>query len=75
MYLCEIIQRGKFLLERGAHKRDALLIVTEGNFEFEICGKKYTARENDIAFFKKIPSLRAAFLRRLNACISNRTAR
>ena len=31
MYLCEIIQRGKFLLERGAHKRDALLIVTEGN--------------------------------------------
>ena len=53
MYLCEIIQRGKFLLERGAHKRDALLIVNEGNFEFEICGKKYTARKNDIAFFKK----------------------
>lgn len=53
MYLCEIIKREKFLLERGAHKRDALLIVTEGSFEFEICGKKYTARKNDIAFFKK----------------------
>lgn len=51
MFLYEIIKREKFLLENGIHKKNSLLIVLEGAFEFSFEGKKQIARKNDIVFF------------------------
>ena len=53
MFFCEIIKRDKFLLENGIHKKNSLLIVLEGAFEFSFDGEKQIARENDIVFFPK----------------------
>lgn len=51
MFLCEIINRKRFLLENGVHNKNSLLIVLEGVFEFSFDGKINIARVNDIVFF------------------------
>lgn len=51
MFLCEIINRKKFLLENGVHDKNSLLVVLEGVFEFSFDSKINIARVNDIVFF------------------------
>ena len=53
MLLCELINRENFILENGAHNKNSLLIVLEGEFEFSFDGKINSARVNDIVFFPK----------------------
>ena len=49
---CEIITRSKFLLERGSHPSDAIIIVLEGSFFCETHDQAYTVGQNELFFFK-----------------------
>ena len=50
---CEIINRSKFLLERGSHPQDSIIIVLEGSFICETHNQKYVVGQNELFFFKK----------------------
>ena len=49
---CDIITRNQFLLERGSHPRDSIIIVLEGSFFCKTHNQEYTVCQNEIFFFK-----------------------
>ena len=49
---CEIINRSKFLLERGSHPQDSIIIVLEGSFFCETHNQKYIIGQKEMFFFK-----------------------
>lgn len=49
----EIIHRNRFVIERGCHVRDGILIVLEGRFWYEVDGKHFQAEKNSICVFPK----------------------
>lgn len=48
----EIITRSTFILERGSHPGDSIIIVLEGSFFCETHNQQYTIGQNEIFFFK-----------------------
>ncbi len=52
-FFAEIITREKFIIERGSHIMDAIMIVLDGCFSFSAYGKGYHAEKNDVCIFPK----------------------
>jgi len=52
-YISEIITRDSFVVEYGAHVRDAIIIVLEGSFSCTVQGRTFTAEPNAICVFGK----------------------
>lgn len=50
-FLSEIIHRDKFIIEQGAHARDAIIIVLSGKFRCSIDGQEILAKAGDICVF------------------------
>jgi len=67
---CEIINRSKFLLERGSHPQDSIIIVLEGGFFCKTHNQEYTVHQNEIFFFKRHDAFKRKILSPITAiCI------
>lgn len=64
---CEIITRNKFLLGRGSHPRDSIIIVLEGSFICETHNQKYTIGPNEMFFFKNNESFQRKIISPMRA--------
>lgn len=48
-----MLQRDTFVIEKGCHTEDVILIVLEGRFQFTVDDRKYDAEKNAVVCFEK----------------------
>ena len=59
-----MLQRDTFVIEKGCHTEDVILIVLEGRFQFTVDDRKYDAEKTRLFVLKKIKCLNEQFFRR-----------